>query len=113
MIRQGDTNEYLYLVLTGSLNVTRHTDGASARLGTIGQGQTIGEVSIFDPGPSSATVEAREETETWRISETQLEKFREEHPLLAYDLVTRIAKCLSERLRGVNERFANAVAEVV
>jgi len=106
IITQGDENEYLYLVLRGSLQVNVASDSGPKKIATIQSGHCIGEISIFDPGVASATVRAAEESDLWRISAEQLEIFHNEQPRAAYKLATRIAYCLAERLRNSNERYA-------
>lgn len=106
IMRQGEDNEHLYLVLRGKVEVRVATDSGPKRIATVVSGHSLGEISIFDPGVASATVIAVEESDLWRITAGQLETFHEEHPRAAYKLVTRIAYCLADRLRGSNERHS-------
>jgi len=99
VITQGSENNHLYLLLTGSLVVTSSVDTSKVELAKVAPGQSIGEMSIFDPAPTSAGVTAEEASEAWRISKEGLDAFREEHPGQAYDLIGQICRVLSSRLR--------------
>jgi CRP-like cAMP-binding protein len=53
---QGETTPAeLYVVLDGRLQVTRRTRTGQARGSLVGPGETIGELSVFDPGPRAST----------------------------------------------------------
>ena len=66
-----------------------------------------GEVSVFDPGPASATVRASSEAEVWRITKDSLDRLHQTNPKVAYRLVTRITTCLSKRLRLMNDKVVD------
>jgi CRP-like cAMP-binding protein len=72
-------------------------------------GDSIGEVSVFDPGPASATVRALNHTEVWLISKDSLESLHAANPKVAYRLLSRIATCLSKRWRQMNDRVVDLV----
>jgi len=63
VLTEGEKNRYLYLVLKGSLEVMKSGDGGTKALGQVGTTGSLGEMSIFDPGPVSATVKAAGEVE--------------------------------------------------
>jgi CRP/FNR family cyclic AMP-dependent transcriptional regulator len=53
---QGETEPLeIYVILEGRLQVTRRTRSGQARASLVGPGETIGELSVFDPGPRSST----------------------------------------------------------
>jgi CRP-like cAMP-binding protein len=105
IINEGDDNQYLYLVLKGKVEVFKKAEHGSERIAEIGTSGSLGEMSIFDPGPSSATVKAVDDVEVWRATQSSLDRMHEIRPKVAYRLVTRICAVLSKRLRQLNERF--------
>lgn len=61
LFSEGDQGESFYLVLSGRVRVLRYSDeGNELVLSVVGPGGAIGELSIFDTEPRSATVEAIE-----------------------------------------------------
>ncbi|WP_395735990.1 Crp/Fnr family transcriptional regulator [Prosthecobacter sp.] len=107
VISQGDDNDHLYLVLKGKLEVLQEVDGADQVVATLEAGDSMGEVSIFDPGPASATVRAGSETEVWLIKRDSLDSLHSANPKVAYRLLSRITTCLSKRLRDMNDRLVD------
>jgi CRP-like cAMP-binding protein len=72
-------------------------------------GDSIGEVSVFDPGPASATVRAGTEAEVWLITRDSMDRLHAANPKVAYRLLSRIATCLSKRLREMNDKLFDYV----
>ncbi len=109
LIRQGDENDHLYLVLKGKLDVFQDIDGMNRKVATLEAGDSLGEVSVFDPGPASATVCAATEAEVWLITRSSLDRLHAASPKVAYRLLSRITTCLSKRLRQMNDKVVDLV----
>lgn len=107
LIRQGDDNESLFLVLRGEIEVLQEVDSELKRVALLESGDSLGEVSIFDPGPASATVRAVTGAEVWLITKDSLDRLHAANPKVAYRLISRIATCLSTRLRTMNDKFVD------
>ncbi|MEZ5386755.1 MAG: cyclic nucleotide-binding domain-containing protein [Prosthecobacter sp.] len=107
VIRQGDENDHLYLVLKGRLEVLQEVDGADKVVAILEAGDSLGEVSIFDPGPASATVRAGTDSEVWLITQNSLDRLHGANPKVAYRLLTRITTCLSKRMRDMNDKLVD------
>jgi CRP/FNR family cyclic AMP-dependent transcriptional regulator len=107
VIAQGEDNNDLFLVLKGQLEVLQDVEGYKKKVATLEAGDSIGEVSVFDPGPASATVRASSEAEVWRITKDSLDRLHQTNPKVAYRLVTRITTCLSKRLRLMNDKVVD------
>ena len=59
LFHEGDSGDKLYIVLDGKVKLGRtSSDGRENLLAILGPGQMFGELSLFDPGPRSATVTA-------------------------------------------------------
>jgi CRP/FNR family transcriptional regulator, cyclic AMP receptor protein len=101
---QGEENHHLHLVLKGRLEVLANIDGRPQKFGELKTNDALGEVSMFDPGPASATVVAVQDTTLWRITREKLAQMHEQHPKVAYRLMERICVCLAKRLREMNDR---------
>ena len=106
LIEEGNPQNSLYYVISGTLHVSSIRSGRQVLLARIGEGETIGEINIFHPGLASATVTAIEFSQVWRIDRTSLEEFMNVSPLPASHLLIGIASTLSRRLRETNEKVA-------
>ena len=63
LFREGDTGDRVFVVIEGKVKLGRtSSDGRENLLAILGPGQMFGELSLFDPGPRSATVTAVTDT---------------------------------------------------
>ncbi len=108
VIKQGEPQNSLFLVITGLLHVQSEHDGRTTLLGRLRTGDMIGEINIFDPAAASATVAAVEFSQLWRIDKEMLEDFLSESPVTAANLLIHICTQLSKRVRATNEKVALA-----
>jgi len=108
IIKEGQPQDSLYLVIGGLLHVTRDAGGPRTLLARVGAGETIGEISLFEPGNATATVIAREFTQIWKIGRTDLNDFVNAYPAAGFILMAEIARLLSKRLIAMNEKLSRA-----
>jgi cytochrome P450 len=94
--REGDPPEDWWIVAEGSADVTR--DGIY--LGTIGEGETIGELAMLDGSPRDATVTASAGVVLHEIAGERFHETMAQAPGLGFSL----AKLLAARLRDANRR---------
>src|SRR3954468_7451661 len=56
---EGDSGDRLFVVLDGKVKISRpRNDGRENLLTVLGPGEMFGELSLFDPGPRTATATA-------------------------------------------------------
>lgn len=101
LIRRGDQDRALYFVVVGELEVRARTN----RSDTLGQlfrespGSVLGEISLFDGKPRTATVWAIKPTELLRLDLSGLQAFTAAHPVRANELLFALGQVLALRLR--------------
>src|SRR5262249_32685905 len=99
LFRAGDTDDDCYRVEDGLLKVTMVSrTGAERILAFLGRGAIVGELSIIDGLPRSASVVAVRHTILRCLSRVAFEDFAERHPELYKSLI----KLLAKRLRGTD-----------
>ena len=70
LCREGDFGDTMYLVLAGSLQVSKQVMvGAEKVLATLGVGQYVGELSLLTGAQRNATVRALEDTEVVEVDQ--------------------------------------------
>ena len=105
IIEEGAMQTEVFVVISGKLEVrARQDDGSEILLAQIGPGETLGEISLFNPGPAAATVTASEFSQLWRIADADLIHFMEENPGAGNVLLRTLASILAQRLRQMNPR---------
>ncbi|HYO39058.1 MAG TPA: Crp/Fnr family transcriptional regulator [Nocardioidaceae bacterium] len=106
LFREGDEGDQLYIVTEGKVKLGRTSaDGRENLLAILGPGQMFGELSLFDPGPRSATVTAVTDTTFSSLSHTDLLRWLDGRPAVARGLLTQLAG----RLRHANDVVADLV----
>jgi CRP/FNR family cyclic AMP-dependent transcriptional regulator len=93
----GDVGDGCYRVEDGLLKVTMVSRSGSERiLAFLGPGHIVGELSILDGLPRSATVMAVRPTSLSSLSRAAFEEFARKHPEIYKSLVTLLAARLRE-----------------
>ena len=104
LITAGTPTSGLHLVLDGRLEVTvgeRHD-----QVTTVEAGGYLGEVSLLDPGPASATVRSEEGATLLLLERGDLDSFEREHPRAAATLMRELARVLAIRVRTTARQLA-------
>jgi len=105
IIKEGAMQTEVVVVISGKLEVrAKQEDGSEILLAQVGPGETLGEISLFDPGPAAATVTAAEFSQLWRIADDDLIHFMQENPGAGNVLLRTLASILAQRLRQMNPR---------
>jgi len=97
LIKQGDTGVGLYVITNGTVHVTKATDPDKAELdlGTVGPGNVLGEMSLLDDLPRSATVTAVDDVTALLLPVWEFRTALRNQPNIAI----RLLSTLSRRLR--------------
>jgi len=109
IVKQGDPDDGMYLVLNGELRVRLMINGKETILATLGPGECFGEIALFDQGPRSADVLANKESVLLKISSEAFDKLRREAPELSAPILFSISKTLAARIRADNKRIKDSV----
>ena len=107
LIVEGNPQDSLYFIISGVLHVQTEVDGRMVLITRIEAGETLGEVNVFDPANASASVTAMEFSQIWRASREDIEAFVAAYPNAGATLLAGIIRCMSRRIRHMNERLAN------
>jgi CRP-like cAMP-binding protein len=106
LFHEGDQGDRLYVIAEGKIKLGRRSpDGRENLLAILGPGEMFGELSLFDPGPRTATATAIAETQILALDNEQLTTYLEARPGVAVTLLAALAR----RLRRTNESLADLV----
>lgn len=103
VIRDGDAQDRFYVVVSGKLAISAIADGREVPLSIVEAGECLGEVSLLEPGPASASVKVLEEAVLWSMNLDDLRRYLTEHPGGGGALLLGMAQCLSQRIRQSNQ----------
>jgi hypothetical protein len=106
IIEEGMPQTEVFVVISGKLQVhAMQADGVARLLADVSPGETLGEISLFTPGPATATVIATEFSQLWRIADADLLQFMTDNPGAGNVLLRTLATILAQRLRQVDPQF--------
>ena len=103
---EGDPGEHLYVIVEGKIKLgTASSDGRESLLAVLGPGEMFGELSLFDPGPRTATATAIVDSKVLGLGHEDLGPWLSGRPGVSQELL----KSLAQRLRRTNEALADLV----
>ncbi len=106
LFKEGDAGDRLFVVVEGKLKLgTSSIDGRENLLSILGPGDMFGELSLFDPGPRTATATAVTDARVLALAHDQVIGLVTQHPQVSLELLARLA----QRLRRTNEVLADLV----
>jgi CRP/FNR family transcriptional regulator, cyclic AMP receptor protein len=106
LFNEGDQGDRLYVICEGKIKLGRSSsDGRENLLAVLGPGEMFGELSLFDPGPRTATATSVGETRLIGLGHDDLQPFLAQRP----DVARHLLGALARRLRRTNETLADLV----
>ncbi len=103
---QGEPGDSLYIVLEGKVKMGRRApDGRESLLAVLGPSDMFGELTVFDPGPRTATAVAVTDVRLARMWQSSLRPWMAERPQIAEQLL----RVLARRLRRTNDALADLI----
>ncbi len=113
LFKEGDASRELFIVLSGELEVMKLSKrGRDARIAVVGMGDSIGEMSIVDDQPRSATVIAVAPSQLMRLGADDLSRLAETDLRSYATILHNVAREISRRLRVADGIIADFVAQV-
>lgn len=113
VFKEGDKGDCVYFVLEGELDVfkeassTGRTGFDRVRITTLTKGKSIGEMSVIDRTPRSATVKARTKATLVGMPLEGFDLICEEHPRVGIKILKGISRLLSMNMRKTSSRLAD------
>lgn len=106
LFREGEPGDRLYVIAQGKIKLGRRSsDGRENLLSILGPGEMFGELSLFDPGPRTATASSVSDALVYELRHHALVAWIGAHPNVA----TTLLGALARRLRRTNETLADLV----
>lgn len=106
LFHEGEQGDSLYVITGGKVKLGRRSaDGRENLLAILGEGEMLGELSLFDPGPRTATASAIADTELVGLSHHDMTAYLGTRPEIAMTMLSALAA----RLRRTNEALGDLV----
>ena len=113
LFKEGDKGDCVYFVLDGELDVVK--EAVSSRkagldrvvITTLVKGKSIGEMSVIDRTPRSATVKARTKATLVGLTLEGFDFICEEHPRIGIKILKGVSRLLSMNMRKTSNRLVD------
>ncbi|MGA7741216.1 MAG: cyclic nucleotide-binding domain-containing protein [Polyangia bacterium] len=106
IFKEGSAGDKLYLILSGSVRISRQVPGMGEEaLAILKTGDYFGEMALIDDFPRSADALAHEACRLFVLSKDRVADLLFVDRDLAYDLLWTFVRTLSARLRETNDKM--------
>jgi CRP-like cAMP-binding protein len=109
VVRQGERDEALYLILQGEMRVRIMVEGVETVVTTLTAGDCFGDLALLDHGPRSADVVADTDSKLVKISGPAFDELCKAEVDASTLVLRALDKTLTGRIRADNRRYGNAV----
>ena len=98
---EGGRDAYMFVLIEGRVDILKRDAAGSSdkKIATVRSGKTIGEMSMIDSLPSSATAVVVEPAKLLLITRRNFDNFTDSHPETGLKVLRKIASLMSLRLR--------------
>ncbi len=104
LMREGEPGDALYVILDGHFEVTNRAGKAEVVVARRGTGEVIGEMSLLDNQPRSATVRALAPSHLFKVDQHAFDELLARNP----DTTHAILKTVASRLRNTEAMLLQA-----
>ena len=101
--REGEIGNEMYVIQSGKIKITKRVEDQEKVLATLGAGDFLGEMSILNNKPRSATAEVVEESKMLVVEPKMFESMIRGN----IEIAVRIIKTLAKRLQEADDQIAN------
>jgi CRP-like cAMP-binding protein len=105
LLTDGMPSSAAYLLVDGALRIVLNAGGTGVDAGVLEPGCWVGEVSLLDGGPATATAIATAPTVVLALARGALEELRKREPRVAASLVRAMSMALAARLRRATDQL--------
>lgn len=109
ILRQGDSNDRVFFITTGSVEIVKHAQDEHSpdrHISTLEAGDTFGEMELIDIQPCAASAIATSEVVVLTFTGYDLYRLSKTHLKTYSMIIMNLAREISRRLRKTDETLA-------
>ena len=101
IFREGDPGDVMYVIQEGEVRITKSTDSGDVTIATLGPGEFLGEMALFDKKFRSATATVSTTARILTVDKKKLFATISRDPTLAF----RVIETLCQRIRQLDDKM--------
>jgi CRP/FNR family transcriptional regulator, cyclic AMP receptor protein len=100
IFKEGSKGMFMCIVIAGRVEISKETQThEQTKVAIVRPGKSMGEMSLLDELPYSATAVAQEDSQLLLLTRMNFERLNSEQPVLSNILLRQLARLVSLRLR--------------
>lgn len=103
IITEGKHSDAMFVLCAGALNVLVGLGDQPVEVSKLQPGEWVGDVTMLDPGPASATVRVFVKARVYELTHKALRDFSRAHPGAALTLLEALSKNLATNLHRTSD----------
>lgn len=107
LFREGDPGDGLYIVMKGSVRISKQSATGEEALAVLEPPAFFGEMALIDLSARAADAIANEDSDLFFIPLPELRSVIDAYHKLALKILFALCEVLAQRLRETNERYMN------
>jgi CRP/FNR family cyclic AMP-dependent transcriptional regulator len=120
LIAEGEVSDWMLILLVGTVDVDKRRVGAgfnshdpsdTTRLAVLREGAVIGEMSMLDGEPRSASCRALSVVEAAVLTRGAVGGLVSSHPAVAAKLLVKLTQLLAQRLRNISSQLVKVLQD--
>jgi len=113
LFREGEKGDSICFVVDGELDIIKKSSqNENVVISTLSKGRSIGEMSVIDNFPRSASVRARAKTSYITLTREGFETVLKDKPQIGIQILKGMSRLLSQNLRKTSSRLADYMLPV-
>ena len=112
VFKEGGHGGYMFFIAEGQVEIIKQFDNNKHTIATLSTGRSVGEMSLIDGSPRSASVRAKTKLKLIVLKREDFKQLNEEHPALANKVLMGVCSLLSKNLRDTNNRFTEQLLSI-
>ncbi len=112
VFKEGGHGGYMFFIAEGQVEIIKQFDNKKHIIATLSEGRSVGEMSLIDGRPRSATVRAHTPLKLIVLKREDFKKMNSTQPALANKVLMGITTLLSQNLRDTNNNFTEKLLSI-
>ena len=112
VFKEGGHGGYMFFITDGEVDIIKQFDNNKHTIATLKTGRSVGEMSLIDGSPRSATVRAKTKLKLIVLKREDFNELNTENPVLANKVLMGVCSLLSKNLRDTNNRFTEQLLSI-